>query len=303
MNKNNIALLNKLKEFRKLVIIAIFSNDELGSIFSLKGGSALDLVYNITYRTSIDVDIAMKDDIPDENFDRIKNLLNSTLQETFNENEPPYSIFDFKFEKRPFKIEKDKKHFWGGYKVEFKIRKGLYPYIETQNSQKASREAEVIDFSQGKKFEIDISKFEFITPSKLEQLDDYTIRVYSLEMIIYEKLRAICQKLPNYNYAHKTITPRPKDFYDIFMIMKNQSHLIFENLDLSLLEKIFEQKDVPLTLLFEIKNFKKEVFDEGVPQLNATFINSELDEFDADTIFNFIINGINKIPNIITIKN
>lgn len=302
MNSQKKDLLNKLTIFRRLVIIAIFSNDELHNLFSLKGGSALDLIYKITYRTSIDIDIAMKDDIPDTEFEHIKEILFTALQETFNEYETPYSIFDFKFERRPFKENREKKQFWGGYKVEFKIKEGLLSSINNQDPQRLSREAEVTNLSQGKKFEIDISKFEFIDKSETYSLDDYQIRVYTLEMIIYEKLRALCQKLPNYKYAHREINARPKDFYDIFMIIKKQPHLNFEKLDLSLLKTIFEQKEVPLEFLFKLKDFKRELFDEGVAQLKETFINQELDEFKADDVFNFVIKGIENIPNINSIK-
>lgn len=53
-----------------------------------------------------------------------------------------------------------------------------------------------------------------------KDLEGYKIKVYTLEMIVYEKLRAICQKLPEYKYAQEPIKARPKDFYDIYMIMK-----------------------------------------------------------------------------------
>lgn len=298
MYQKQTELVNKITEFRKLVIQAIFSDDDLCKLFSLKGGSALDLIHNITYRSSMDVDIAMKDDILPKDIPIIESKLKSALQEIFNAYDPPYSIFQFKFEPRPAKQNLKANKFWGGYSVEFKIRSGIHPIDDVPDSQKAAREAEVVDFTQGKKFEIDISKYEFTNPSEFKDLEGYTIKVYTLEMIIYEKLRAICQKLPGYAAAHTTINARPKDFYDIFMIMRAQQHISFASLDIEVLKTIFEKKEVPLALLFDIPNHKQEVFDEGIEQLKETFLNDELDTFNPNEVFDFIINGINEIPGI-----
>ena len=298
-----IHMINQLSEFRKLVILAIFSDDELSKLFSLKGGSALDLIHNITYRSSMDVDVAMQDDIAPEDMIGIEKKLEAALQNTFNEYDPPYSIFQFKFEKRPFKVNLKAKKFWGGYRVEFKIRKGIHPIHDLPNPQKAAREAEIINpVSQSKKFIIDISKYEFTESSEFKELEGYSIKVYTLEMIVYEKLRAICQKLPEYEYAQEPIKARPKDFYDIYMIMKNQPHIKFELLKLDILKKFFNKKAVPLNLLFKIQQYKKSVFDEGIEQLEKTLHNTELIDFESEKIFEFIIDGINRIPNINTIK-
>lgn len=298
-----IHMINQLSEFRKLVILAIFSDDELSKLFSLKGGSALDLIHKITYRSSMDVDVAMQDDIASEDMIVIEKKLETALQNTFNEYDPPYSIFQFKFEKRPFKENVKAKKFWGGYRVEFKIRKGIHPIHDLPNPQKAAREAEIINpISQSKKFIIDISKYEFTEPSEFKDLEGYSIKVYTLEMIVYEKLRAICQKLPEYEYAQEPIKARPKDFYDIYMIMKNQPHIKFEFLKLDILKEFFNKKAVPLNLLFKIQQYKKSVFDEGIEQLEKTLHNTELIDFESEKIFEFIIDGINRIPNINTIK-
>lgn len=246
----------------------------------------------------------MQDDISPEKIQIIANKLEIALQSIFNEYDPSYSIFQFKFEARPAKQNIASKEFWGGYRVEFKIRKGIHPIDELPDPQKAAREAEVIDPStQSRKFMIDISKYEFTNPSEFKDLEGYKIKVYTLEMIVYEKLRAICQKLPEYKYAQEPIKARPKDFYDIYMIMKNQPHINFESLELDTLEKIFNAKEVPLQLLFKIPQYKQNVFNEGIDQLEKTLYTTELSDFNPEEIFNFIIDGINKIPNINTIEN
>ncbi len=54
--------INKLKEIRRLAIIALFSDDDLMDVFVLKGGNAISLVYELDYRASQDIDVSMADD-------------------------------------------------------------------------------------------------------------------------------------------------------------------------------------------------------------------------------------------------
>lgn len=60
------------------------------------------------------------------------------------------------------------------------------------------RDSLVVVPAQERVFTIDLSKYEYVT-GKLElEFDDYTIYVYSPSMIAIEKLRAICQQMPEY---------------------------------------------------------------------------------------------------------
>ena len=59
----NIAMLNKIK---RLTISALVADDILMGILVLKGGNALDLVYDITNRGSIDIDFSMEKDFTDQ---------------------------------------------------------------------------------------------------------------------------------------------------------------------------------------------------------------------------------------------
>mgnify|MGYP000087180705 CR=1 FL=1 len=54
-----------LKEIRRIVIIALFSDDELMEKFVLKGGNALDIIHSIGTRSSVDVDLSMSGDFAD----------------------------------------------------------------------------------------------------------------------------------------------------------------------------------------------------------------------------------------------
>jgi len=73
---------NKLEEIKKIAIMAMFSDDTLMENLVLKGGNALDIVYRIGTRASLDLDFSMPDDINLLSFsDRIQYLLVKTFRE------------------------------------------------------------------------------------------------------------------------------------------------------------------------------------------------------------------------------
>ena len=55
----------------------------------------------------------------------------------------------------------------------------------------------VVD-DNGKKFPIEISKHEYVDEKVAEIVDDLTVYAYSPQMLVAEKLRAICQQMPEY---------------------------------------------------------------------------------------------------------
>jgi hypothetical protein len=68
---------------------------------------------------------------------------------------------------------------------------------------------------QRRVFTVDLSKYEYTAPKVSAQLDHYTIYVYTPEMISAEKLRAICQQMPEYSPMRHPGSPRARDFYDL----------------------------------------------------------------------------------------
>ncbi|HOO11717.1 MAG TPA: nucleotidyl transferase AbiEii/AbiGii toxin family protein [Bacillota bacterium] len=112
----NVAQLEKI---RKLAVISLFSDDTLMDMFVLKGGSALNLVFDINSRASIDIDVSMEEDFGEENMENIKNKLKTSLEKTFAEE--GLCIFDVSLSPKPLVISTEKKDFWGGYVLEFKV--------------------------------------------------------------------------------------------------------------------------------------------------------------------------------------
>ena len=61
--RENIDFLNRIKQ---LAIVAMFSDDELMEKLVLKGGNLLDVVYQISARSSVDVDFSMEGEFPSD---------------------------------------------------------------------------------------------------------------------------------------------------------------------------------------------------------------------------------------------
>lgn len=113
-------------------------------------------------------------------------------------------------------------------------------------------------------------------------------------MIVYEKIRAICQQLPEYKYNMGHFKKsRLKDFYDIYKIVKN-NHINRNRLNLRDLTEFFDAKEVPLELLNQISKYK-EHFKEGESQLLETLTKEESTNYNFNTIFDYVVNLIAEI--------
>ena len=75
--------LDFLKLVRRLVIVALFSDDELMERLVLKGGNLLDLAYGVSTRSSTDVDLSIDGDFGslDDLKDRVQRVLSITFGE------------------------------------------------------------------------------------------------------------------------------------------------------------------------------------------------------------------------------
>ena len=130
-------------------------------------------------------------------------------------------VFDESFEAKPQVPRPNQQAWWGGYELKFKLiehakYKALGGSLET-----ICRNALVVGPEQQRRFSVDMSKGEYCN-GKVEELDSYTIYVYSPEMIVVEKLRAICQQMPEYTLRIHP-SPRARDFYDIWRVVTELS--------------------------------------------------------------------------------
>lgn len=238
----------RLEKIRRMAIVALFSDDVLYEKLVLKGGNALNLVHRIGFRSSVDIDVSMEDDFDD--LDEARTRLFSALERTFEEE--GLRVFDQKLEPRPRRGSEDPR--WGGYELQFKVIALELADAFGDSPEAMRREAEVIAPDQKRNFKIDFSKYEHCAGKVEVELDDFSIFVYSLEMIALEKVRAICQQMDAYTQTKRLAgRPRPRDFYDLVAIHR-QHGLDFRNEEnLALAQSIFEAKDVPLELVARIR--------------------------------------------------
>jgi hypothetical protein len=165
-----------LDKIKRLTLKALMHDDQLMYGLVLKGGNALQLVYEITDRASMDIDFSIEGDFSELDFQRIDGILNVLLNEQFQTEK--LIAFDIKFIEKP-KANKEK--IWKGYNIEFKVTHEKDWYDD--DLEKTRREAiKIID--QSTKFSVDISSFEYIANAKKVDLDGTILLVYTQGKLI-----------------------------------------------------------------------------------------------------------------------
>lgn len=289
--------LEELERIKKLAITAMFSDDELMEKLVLKGGNALDLVYNIGSRASGDLDFSMNKAFTSEELETLPARIEELLQSAFEAE--GYKVFDVRFSEIPGTEVTQQLDFWGGYKIGFKAIKASEYERWSENIQDLRIRAADLGKGNKKSFEIEISKFEYTEQKQEEELEGYTIFVYTPEMIVCEKLRAICQQMPEYApiiLRNREAAARARDFFDIYTVME-----IFE-IDLTteenkgLLKQIFAAKRVPVEFLSHIQEYR-EFHKTGYASLSST-VKSSTDLKDFDFYFDYVIEKINALESL-----
>lgn len=246
---------DRLESVKRLVVIAMFSDDRLMERLVLKGGNALDIIHKISVRASVDVDFSMADDIPEAERQAFHATIERVLKETFKPEK--YEVFDVKMVEKPKGLTPDLADFWGGYHIEFKLIEEEKYREFSSNLRDLQRNA--LQLGQGSKFLIDISKFEYTAGKEPQDLDGYRIFVYSPQMIVAEKFRAICQQMKEYAPVIKRTreaTARARDFVDIHTVVKHFKLKMTSAENRELVRNVFAAKKVPLELLRRIPDYK-----------------------------------------------
>lgn len=242
---------NLLDRIKLLAIQAMFLDDELLDQLVLKGGNAMALVHRVSARASVDLDFSMKHDFANA-IDEIRVRIERTLHTTFHEG--GFEVFDFKMIETPKAISEDMKSFWGGYGVEFKLATAEHHAQYKDSIDELRKRA--INLGHGAKFLIDISRFEFVEDKQIHDVGGTVIYVYSPAMIVAEKLRAICQQMPDYGPIVKRAragSERAKDFVDIYVLVSGLGIDVLEERNQQILASMFEAKKVPLYFLGKIQ--------------------------------------------------
>jgi hypothetical protein len=241
--------MDALRSFKREVILALFADNALMQRLVLKGGNLLDIVYGISARPSRDIDLSICGEVEDINAFRA--TIEKALQNWFSPK--GYTVFDVTLVEEPHDLTEDSRNFWGGYKVEFKIIDAEAYRKHSANVRKLHMAAETVIDENGKKFPIDISKHEYVDEKAAEIVDDFTVYAYSPQMFVSEKLRAICQQMPEYaKQMKKHRVPRGRDFLDIHTVIEHFS-VDFSKADFHrTVQSVFGAKRVDLALLSKI---------------------------------------------------
>lgn len=271
-------------EIRSTIIAAIASDDNLQERLVLKGGNALELIHKIGQRASLDIDFSLDGDFEDLEDARVR--LFQALRQQFET--AGYVLFDEMFAPRPKSRSPGDR--WGGYNAEFKL-------IERKTFEKLAgkrddirRQATESGPNQQRKFKIEISAFEYCEGSIEAPINDYVCRVYSVEMIAVEKLRAICQQSANYvQRAHPA--PRARDFYDIYVAV-NEGRIDFASPRIhEQIRRVFRAKEVDLSLILQIHEQREFHRSDWPSVVNAVRI--KLRQFDY--YFEFVLAELEKL--------
>jgi len=237
---------------RRIAITALFSDDVLFDKVVLKGGNALNLALGISERTSLDLDFSIENDF--DNLEDIEKRISAALEKRFSA--AGLVVFDFKFEKKPNVLREGVSPRWGGYMISFKLMERKKYQGLSGNIDAIRRDSLVIGPNQQRVFTIDLSKCEYVQGKQKVELDHYSVYVYSAEMIAIEKLRAICQQMPEYT-LNRTPSARARDFFDIDLIVSRTKVDLTSGDNLELARQIFAAKEVPTTLLAKIGDFRE----------------------------------------------
>jgi hypothetical protein len=236
-------------EIRRLTIIALFADDKLMERIVLKGGNALNLIHGLSSRTSLDLDFSLEKDF--EDIVDTRGRIFRTLRDRFDS--AGYVVFDERFEAKPKLDGPDERPWWGGYELQFKILPKERHIAFKGNRSKMQINAAVIGPGQRRTFSVEFSKYEFTTGKVERELGHYAIFVYTPVMIAAEKLRAVCQQMPEYEIKGGR-RARARDFFDIHLVVTKEAVDLASGENLELIRNIFAAKRVPLGLLRQIRD-------------------------------------------------
>jgi predicted nucleotidyltransferase component of viral defense system len=119
--------------------------------------------------------------------------------------------------------------------------------------------------------------------------EGFTIYVYTPEMIVFEKIRAICQQMEEYGIVVQNHgrSARARDFFDIYTILQHFEVDFTAQVNIHLIKCIFEAKRVPLQLISLIQNYR-EFHRPDFDSVKDT-VKTDVELKDFDFYFDYIV--------------
>ena len=247
-------------QIRKLTLQALYLDDRLSDILVLKGGNALSIL-ELTRRESFDLDFSLYEFLLNDK--ELEDRFRTAIYDYFEEND--FKIIKFRFKIKPKKEIYPKVFKWGGYAIEFKfIKLDRYNELTRNTNPKTLKSAYAQEYANmtgsNDPVLIELSKNEYCKTYNEKVFEDITIKIYSPWMIIFEKLRALCQQMDEYP-KRKNPSQRARDFFDIYTttkayVLDRTSQKDKEELK-ELVKNIFEIKEVDIKLLENLEVYRE----------------------------------------------
>ncbi len=265
------------------MIVAVFADDQLMERLVLKGGTALSLVHEIGDRASLDVDLSLEDDF--EDLSEAKARLFRALTDRLDS--AGYEAFDLQLTPRPANPE-GRPSTWGGYRLEFKLHDKSRGQPSLQDKRRSALETGGLRHER--KFRIEISKHEYCAEKEAVVLDGYRVYVYPPGLIAAEKIRALCQQLPEYPLVRNKHA-RARDVYDLHQLVKRGGVDLDAPSFKRSVRRVFEAKEVPLSLIGRIAG-SREFHRPDWPAVRDS-VSKQLESFD--TYFDWLVEELQKL--------
>lgn len=283
--------LDLFKEIKETAIIALFNDDYLMDKLVLKGGSCIELAYNLHSRSSKDIDFSMEAEFDDKTLEEVTQKIETQYRKFFPD--IGYYPFDFKLKNKPRYVADNIK--MSGYGLSFKlITLEKYSLYKDDLSQLRSN-SEPLGTGVKKDFVIEISKYEYCEQKEIKEIGGHKVYVYSPMLLVFEKLRAICQKMKEYRNREGDLDlPRARDFYDIFLLNTELGPIDYkskENRDI--LKQVFDAKDVDLNLLSKVEEKRAIHENDFQTVLQTDFMSSKRIEI-FDYYFEYVLGLIDE---------
>lgn len=274
-----------IEQIKMLTLRALVNDEKLMNQLVLKGGSALQLAYNISNRASIDLDFSIANDFIKTERSGIEEKLKLLLETEFLKHN--LNVFDIEFRDKP-KLNRIK--WWKGYLLQFKvIDKAKYNPSEIAKTRMAAFKLN----GQSPRFSVDISSYEYTASKQIKEVEGTVFYVYTPQMIVFEKLRALCQSIPDYSEIITTasVKGRSRDLYDIWNLC-DQFSIDFKSSESSMiLKEIFSAKKVPLQFLNRLETYRDQQMQDWVNVEDTLTEKSN----GFDFYFEFVLEQIAKI--------
>ena len=221
-------------------------------------------------RGSLDLDYSIVGDLEDA--DACGRRLLKVLREHFAA--LGLMMFDESFEARP---RRSVAQWWGGYEARFKLIASGDAEALGGDVERLRRDSLLSGPAQQRVFQVQISKHEYCDPSTVAEIDGTAVRIYTPLMLIAEKLRALCQQMPEYA-PRRHPTPRARDFFDICRLLDLMGDRFSTAALGQLLPPVFAGKDVDLPLLLRVREYR--VFHEEEWPSVIPAVRGRVEDFD-----------------------